>query len=58
MQHDPDHDPCRHALARQVLDECERSDLRVWQQNREGRQRGANVAIYTDFLPRPSPVGT
>jgi hypothetical protein len=32
MQHDPDHDPCRHVLARQVLDECERRGLRVWQQ--------------------------
>jgi hypothetical protein len=32
MQHDRDHDFCRHALARQVLDECERRGLRVWQQ--------------------------
>ena len=32
MQHDRDHDFCRHALARQVLDECKRRGLRVWQQ--------------------------
>jgi hypothetical protein len=32
MQHDADHDFCRRALARQVLDECERRGLRVWQQ--------------------------
>jgi hypothetical protein len=32
MQLDPDHDRCRHTLARQVLDECERRGLRVWQQ--------------------------
>src|SRR5438105_1812068 len=32
MRHDRDHDPCRHNLARQVLDECERRGLRVWQQ--------------------------
>jgi hypothetical protein len=30
MQHDRDHDLCRHALPRQVLDECE--SQRVWQQ--------------------------
>jgi hypothetical protein len=32
MRHDRDHDPCRQALARQILDECERHGLRVWQQ--------------------------
>jgi hypothetical protein len=32
MQRDPDHNLCRHALARQVLKECERRGLRVWQQ--------------------------
>jgi hypothetical protein len=32
MQHDHDHDFCRFALAQQVLDECERRGLRVWQQ--------------------------
>ena len=32
MQRDPDQDLCRHALARQVLEECDRRGLRVWQQ--------------------------
>lgn len=32
MQHDPIHDRCRHVLARQVLEECERCGFRVWQQ--------------------------
>ena len=32
MQLDTDHDLCRQALARQVLDERERRGLRVWQQ--------------------------
>jgi hypothetical protein len=32
QQHEFDDDPCRHALAKQVLDGCEREGLRVWQQ--------------------------
>jgi hypothetical protein len=33
MQLDTDHDLCRQALARQVLEERERRGLRVWQQS-------------------------
>ena len=32
MPRDPDHDLCRHPLARQVLEACERRCLRLWQQ--------------------------